>query len=376
MNRLLVPLVLLVPVSLLPSPAAPRDAIHELVDGTILEGRARVSGSEVRLETPFGTRTVARSDYKGRRQGTIEELARWYRGASAEIKRRDVAGHRRLAEECRGKGYLTGLRKELNAILASDTEDKWARLMLDGIAAHYVVHRFEGATKGGKLRKYIDFLFEDLAVRDNVGAIIAGAKLKAVRDRELVYRPAMKALKHSKPRIRWLGAHLLADYTGKPSRITNLFRKSLQDGVWAVRREAVRSLKSTGDASMADLYVKQLTNPADMIKIRAAQALGELGYKEAAAPLVKALAGTWRPNRVHIVSTTQRAYVKDFDVEVAQTAFIADPVVDVLQEGSVLDVGLISVGIVRRVYRDALVKVTGVDHGVDPKAWKKFLDGK
>jgi hypothetical protein len=128
--------------------------------------------------------------------------------------------------------------------------------------------------------------------------------------------------------------------------------------------------------SLVKLYEKQLTNPKQMLQVRSAQALGELGFEAAAGPLVKALADTWRPNRVHIVNTRQIAYVKDYDVEVAQTAFIADPVVDVLQEGTVLEVALISVSIVRRVYRDALVRVTGVDFGVDPKKWRAHLDAK
>ena len=374
--KTLVPLLVLVPAFLMPSAAAPRDAIHLLTDGTAVEGAARVSRAEVRIVTPFGTRTLPREDYRGVSQVSLDALASWYRTASSALNKRDIAGRRRLAEECRAKGYLTGLRKELNVILASDTDDRWTRMVVGSFARDYVVHRFEAERKGGKVRKYIDFLFEKLAVRDNVGAVLAGEKLRAVHDRELVYRPAMKALKHTKPRVRWLGAHLLAGYTGKPARIQNLFRRSLQDGVWAVRREAVRSLRVVGDSSMTNLYAGQLGNPANLIKLRSAQALGELGFKEAAEPLVKALADTWRPNRVHIASLRQRAYVKDYDVEVAQTAFIADPVVDVLQEGSILDVGLISVSIVRRAYRGARARVPGGDLGADPKAWRKHLDGK
>ncbi|HGY92285.1 MAG TPA: hypothetical protein ENK43_14035 [Planctomycetes bacterium] len=42
--------------------------------------------------------------------------------------------------------------------------------------------------------------------------------------------------------------------------------------------------------------------------------------------------------RANLTLVNQVSYVKDYDVEVAQTAFIADPLVDIVQDGLVLDV--------------------------------------
>jgi type II secretory pathway component GspD/PulD (secretin) len=42
--------------------------------------------------------------------------------------------------------------------------------------------------------------------------------------------------------------------------------------------------------------------------------------------------------RANLTLVNQVSYVKDYDVEVAQTAFIADPLVDVVQDGLTLDV--------------------------------------
>lgn len=42
--------------------------------------------------------------------------------------------------------------------------------------------------------------------------------------------------------------------------------------------------------------------------------------------------------RANLTLVNQIAYVKDYDVEVAQTAFIADPLIDVIQDGLTLDV--------------------------------------
>jgi tetratricopeptide (TPR) repeat protein len=46
----------------------------------------------------------------------------------------------------------------------------------------------------------------------------------------------------------------------------------------------------------------------------------------------------YNTQRAYIMSVNQVSFIEDFDVEVAQTAFIADPVIGVLQEGILLDV--------------------------------------
>jgi type II secretory pathway component GspD/PulD (secretin) len=52
------------------------------------------------------------------------------------------------------------------------------------------------------------------------------------------------------------------------------------------------------------------------------------------APIVT----VYNTQRANITLITQLSFIQDFDVEVAQTAFIADPIVGVIQDGLVLDV--------------------------------------
>ena len=73
----------------------------------------------------------------------------------------------------------------------------------------------------------------------------------------------------------------------------------------------------------------------------------------------------------------QISYIQDFDVEVAQTSFIADPIVGVLQEGVVQSVRVLATEqtfytVERTAYHDAVNKLAGVDLGNDVKAWKQF----
>ncbi|MAD33590.1 MAG: hypothetical protein CMJ88_07515 [Planctomycetes bacterium] len=123
------------------------------------------------------------------------------------------------------------------------------------------------------------------------------------------------------------------------------------------------------------------------VRVRTASALGALGHQAAIDFLVQAgphaAAGLRRaPNdagasRGHIAFLNQQAYVRDFNVEVAAAAFIADPQIDVLQSGTVLDVTVVGVTEVRKIvyaYRSALKALAGRDPGPDPRAWATWRE--
>ncbi len=86
--------------------------------------------------------------------------------------------------------------------------------------------------------------------------------------------------------------------------------------------------------------------------------------------------------RVYFAQARQISFIQDFDVEVASTSFIADPIVGVLQEGVVQDVRVLATEVVgtavERVetaaYRQALTTLSGEDHGDDVKAWRAWCD--
>jgi hypothetical protein len=78
-----------------------------------------------------------------------------------------------------------------------------------------------------------------------------------------------------------------------------------------------------------------------------------------------------------MLQTTMRSYIRDFDVEIAQAAAVANPIIDTTREGVVLDVAVAAV-ITQRVeteaaYRRALVRLTGSDPGGDPARWAAWL---
>jgi hypothetical protein len=84
----------------------------------------------------------------------------------------------------------------------------------------------------------------------------------------------------------------------------------------------------------------------------------------------------FNPPHQNIFIGEQRAYVRDFDVEIAQGAVIAKPIVGTLQSGAALDVAIGGVVVVSYVERMEVVgllrRLSGQNLGSDPVAWESW----
>ena len=154
------------------------------------------------------------------------------------------------------------------------------------------------------------------------------------------------------------------------------------DASGEVRASAARSLKACEDPAVIAPAVRALDSKHAELRRNAAEALGAMEYREAVAPLVARLAslqsgGGGQAPRQHIYNGRQLAYIQDFDVEVAQGAAIADPVVNILIEGSVLDVAVVSmteyqVASESVVLRRSLEHLTRQKPGDTAAAWQRW----
>lgn len=174
--------------------------------------------------------------------------------------------------------------------------------------------------------------------------------------------------------------------TGADARF--VWRSTLLDPAVRVREHAAvlaREAKRPGEAIA--YLAGALDNEDATIRIRAAEAFAKIGDKAAIDPLVAAGPkagdkGVFTP-RAHCAFLTQESYIRDFDVEVAQGAVMANPKVDTLQSGAILDVAVLAVQIyhieIVRAYRKALTSLAGADPGPDPlkwSAWRERVLGK
>jgi hypothetical protein len=161
--------------------------------------------------------------------------------------------------------------------------------------------------------------------------------------------------------------------------IEGLCVRSVLDGSEDVRIQAALALGQAGEPAVIVPLVRALSSGHGTVRTNAIEALGRAGYPAAVEPLIGHLAnlqlgGGGRAPAANIFIGSQMAYVQDFDVEVASGAAAADPQINVLMEGSVLDVRVhgISVQSTRiecQRLRGALGRLTGVRPGDTNTAW-------
>ncbi len=122
-----------------------------------------------------------------------------------------------------------------------------------------------------------------------------------------------------------------------------LVRRCVVDPAESVRLEAARALRDAADSALP-LRVAAALDLADArLRVSAARSLAEMGYRSAVPALASRLAAFAAGShpggtRAHIKVGSQVAYVQDFNPEIAQGASIADPIINVVEDATVLDV--------------------------------------
>jgi hypothetical protein len=361
----------LVLLTLAAAPALiPAQGFFELSTGSFHEGRLAGPASEPRLETAMG-RLPLSADVRAMRRDPFEaheNLALAEFGLHSE----NVAGHVALAEYAGDRGVWTAARKHLNRALELDPDSERALALAAKWARQFHLNAFEDGPKPN-VRKALEGWLKESATKDWVGAALVNAKIKGL-DSGLVLHPLLNVLKAKEPHARWCAARSLTNLKSDPERIKPLYRRGILDPSPAVRTECVRALKATSDPVFCKLFARSLESKNQAVRIAAAEALAELEMSQGAEPLLNMLAGdppVAPRNNISVVN--QVAYVKDYDVEVAANAVIADPVVDIAQDGMVLDVAVVSVTAERHVYYSALRRITKRDFGNDLAKWRQHV---
>ncbi len=153
-----------------------------------------------------------------------------------------------------------------------------------------------------------------------------------------------------------------------------------------VRDEAILGLRAANDAKACGMLVQALANPSGLVRGNAIDAIGRAGYREGVEPLINlmiaasaaaASGGGGGGVRSNLFIGLQTTYVQDFNVQIAQGASIADPIIGALQTGVVFDVtvgGVSNIPITTEVWDAALAltRLTGERIGADPQAWEKW----
>jgi len=303
-----------------------------------------------------------------RDNGLADEARAEFRAAVAADPAHE-ASHQALGEVRSGDAWLSydeamavkGLvRRDGNWILKEEAAN------LD-LPAQEKARRTEEQAKVGKLLR---------AYGDSPGAArkFATDALAGVDDKYKL-EPLAWALRSKTPDLRKYAAAELGRI-GDRRGLRPLMWRTLHDPDEGVRKASIAAAKSIGDPNLLAPLVSGLWAANEQVRMNAAQAIAETSIPIGVRYLVyryEAHGGSTQ--RVYYTNIKQVSFIQDFDVEVAQTAFIADPIVGTIQEGIVLDVQVIATSVVgefaeREVVHMALRKMTGAtDVKNTPGAW-------
>lgn len=358
-----------------------------LKDGRVLVGKVAKKGDNYEVRTYDGNVTIKKSDVS-ERHSRADLLAK-LRG-KAKTSGDSAFAHLNLAKLAREYGLTTEMWRHLDKTIKKLSEQTASN---QGSPVHKRLRDFLAqlepelmprTLRQAPLEKRVQYLLR-LVPKNVIKSRAAAIEELLAREPGADQYLRIQARRNSneRQRVAAIGA-LQRRKVGGNDRF--VLRSTVFDRSNRVRDAAIEIAKPTIKASDIVYMASGLANKHHKVRVRTAEALAELGHPEAIKQLVKAgphaatglavAGGDGTRTRAHVAFLNQQAYIRDFDVEVAQAAFIADPKIDVLQSGSVLDVTVAGVQEVRtvvRAYRSALKQLTSKDPGKDPRRWGEWL---
>lgn len=281
------------------------------------------------------------------------------------------------------QGFRAEMFEALDAALAAKADPDRVKRILEPLAEQ-ALDGTAGARRSGVCQE----LLSDLAKNPGPARELYGSLVFSKLTTDDAMRELRYAFASASPVVRRFASETWGK-VAPADKWETLVKRTLADGDSGVREAASKALGASPEASAAAAKLaRSLFAPSPTLRLRSAEALGNLGTLEAVPSLVKhwtalqAAGGAAYAPRAFLSVGEQQAYVADYDVQVAQAAAIADPVVSTLQSGAVLDVRVLGVDVERvvtlekRAAREALVKIAGMDLGDDPRAWARWFAEK
>jgi hypothetical protein len=328
-----------------------------------------------------------------------------YAAKAAAVAAENADAHYRLALWCSENGLDAEARFHYRAVVLIEEDHRAARRALgfEQVRGRWVEGKDAMRAKGFQefegrwvtSEEYALFAKDEIAAKaDREARKVADEALKrtwnadeAVRARAMAeierldakqrLRPLSIAARVDRKDVRMRAVAGLLALNDKEA-LPALYQRAIFDTDEEVRVAAVGAIKATDAEGKIGPFVKALGSAFTPVRVNAATALGTLGDATAVGPLVaryQVVGGSGQS--VYISQVNQISYVQDFDVEVAQTAFIADPVIGVIQDGLTLNFRALShTGSFdvyeSRAYAGALRNLTDKDFGDDAKAWAEW----
>lgn len=332
-----------------------RKRILHLADGSVMRKRARFTGEH--WEVFAGGEWRALSSQGVARvldeRSLIAQARKMGKGIGKDTTRR-VA----LADWMAQQGLLTEAVTEINRVLAADPDHAPARDLVADLAPRLNVPALRAVDPAAG--DAIARILSGVAQSSPVVQELAIERIRTMRPAAELKQALRETLSSHSNRVRSLSALAMrrlfpAGELGV-EEVKQLIQSSVLDGAESVRVEAGRALRDAQNPAVIVPAVRALASKNAALRENSAQALGTMAYPAAVEPLITHLSnlnavaqsGSSSSNpRGSIFVGKQTAYVQDFDVEVAQFQAVADPQINVLIEGSVLDARVLASSVTR-----------------------------
>ena len=358
-------------------PAPARTMVFHLDGGAIVRARARASESGWEIWqsgawTPIPAERVLRV-------ASEKELLERAQGLEKKVPRGDLVRRVAYADWLIAEGLHVEALAALDRVLGADPDQPDAVLLL--ARASLKVALPELPAGGSGIEKDVERYLGEAAQGGPTFRELAIQRLRPLAGTDGMHAALLQELTDHSPRRRTLAALALRRlFPG--SDLIPMLDRALLDPSDDVREGASLALRAADSAVVIEPVVRALGASHPAVRKHAIEALGHARYREAVGPLVEHLTslqsgGSAAAPRRHIFSGRQVAFVQDYDVEVAQGAAIADPIINVLAEGVVLDTAVIGVNDYvlaneRASVRRTLSKLTGADPGDSAEAWQRW----
>ena len=347
------------------------ERLLRLADGRVVRARSRwVDGTwQVRSGAEWRPLPAGSVEEAREARTVLAEASR----LASEVGRGDLTQRVALADWMIRQGLAQEGLEQLDRVLRSEPDHAPALKLLADPPQPLSIAGFASEDPASLLRAAAD---APPAVREL--AILRLAQVSGEGARELL---AASLTSHS-IRTRALAALALRRLC-PGAEVAPLAVRSILDGSDEVRREASLSLKAAGQEAVILPAVRALSSSSEPVRANAIEALGYMGYPAAVPPLMARLAALQSgavnaaAPHAHIFVGRQLAYIQDFDVEVAQGAAVADPVVNTLVEGSLLDARVIGMHVFTTAVettriRRSLALLTGEERSA--KGWLEWWE--
>ncbi|MBK7643561.1 MAG: HEAT repeat domain-containing protein [Planctomycetes bacterium] len=359
--------------------AAEERRILSLCDGRKLRAlsRLREDGWEVR----DGNVWLVLPDGLVQRASSERELLSQLRELSSAVPAEDLGRRCELAGWMIQEGLLSEALAALDRILSADPEHEAARALIEREAIPIAFPRAAEDT-ALPIRERIDALLRfGSQSRPALRELVAG-KLAALAQPELVHELLVRDTRSGVTTRRAFALFgLRRIFPGGSAR--ELLERATFDPSSDVRAEAALGLRLVESRARVVPLVHVLAREEPALRIHAIEALGTSGDLAAIEPLLVHLArmapaagSAGGAPRSHLFVGNQVGYLRDFDVQIAQGSSIADPIPDVVGEGTQLDVKVIGMGVEsstpaaeRRALCHALARLSGEKPSENPERW-------